>query len=49
MMTNKNPIFLTRKRRISSEELFYREDLSKTGTKISFLDIVFLEKILVRK
>jgi hypothetical protein len=46
MMTSRNLILLTR---MSSEELFYQEDLSQPSTKIFFLAIVFLAIILVIK
>jgi hypothetical protein len=45
-MTNINMILLTR---MSLEESFHQEDLSKLGTKISFLDFFFLAIILVIK
>jgi hypothetical protein len=40
-------ILLTITTRMSLEELFHQECLSPTGTKFSFLAIVFLAKILV--
>jgi hypothetical protein len=49
MMANINLILLTRTTRISPYELFHHENLSQTGAKISFLDIVFLAIILVIK
>jgi hypothetical protein len=49
MMTNRNPILLTRTTRMISEELFHQEGLSKPRTKISLLAIVFLAKILIIK
>jgi hypothetical protein len=49
MMTRKNLILLTRTIRMILEEFFHQEGFSQLGTKISFLDIIFLAIILVIK
>jgi hypothetical protein len=47
MVTNINLSLLTRSIILSSKELFHQKGLSQTGTKISFLAIVFIAIILV--
>jgi hypothetical protein len=49
IITSISLILLTRKTRMSSEELFHQEGLSQPDTKIYFLAIVFLAIILVIK
>jgi hypothetical protein len=49
IMISRNLILLTRKKRMSSKELFHQEGLSQPDIKIPSLAIVFLVIILVIK